>query len=200
MFICLIETVGLYLARIWVASSPSLMVCLEEVRVRMCACISLYQSGCPQCSCTKSCFLHSVPQYMCILGDTWDGRIAVNFNTTLGIQSEVVKLGSLVPSFLDLRPAIILPFLWVLTLLQCLLITLSPLRVHCCDSAFLQHRSLSLLFFLKPFSFVCILCTLLLREWGAGKGRGWDWRCIVEQSAVVAAWERVEVVTLGGCF
>lgn len=46
-----------------------------------------------------------------------------------------------------------------------------PLQVHCFASAFCRtDLSLYFFFFFKAFSFVCILCTLLLRGWGAGKG------------------------------
>lgn len=83
-------------------------------------------------------------------------------------------------SLFYLRPAIILPFLWVLIALHYLLIMLSPL-VRCCASPFLQYGSLYC-FFLKAFSFVCILCTLLLRGCGAGK-RGTD----------NALWNRVQL-------
>lgn len=50
-------------------------------------------------------------------------------------------------------------------------------------------------FFLKPFSFVCILCTLLLRGWGAGKGG-------VNHAlwSRVAAWGRVEALTFEWMF
>lgn len=94
------------------------------------------------------------------------------FNTILlslsnRIFSEVVQLCSLGYPLLYSRPAIVLPFLRVLTLLHYLLHPVPA--VHCCASAFC---SMDLFFFfnLKAFLFVCFLCTLLLRRRGAGKG------------------------------
>lgn len=75
---------------------------------------------------------------------------------------------------------------------------IQSLLAHRWQSGFCSRGIFSLLFslffFFKQFSFVSILCTLVLRGWGAGKGvSGREWRCIVEQNAVVTG-KRMDVI------
>lgn len=111
-------------------------------------------SGVSQCSCTKSCFYT-----VCPIRYKW--RLAVHLThpspaaqtgSSLKWFSSVVQDAP--PPFLYSRPAIILPFPWVLTPLHYLLHPVPS--VHCCASAFCSmDLFLSCIFFynLKAFFF-----------------------------------------------
>lgn len=192
------------LAWIWVARLlPLYPVCWcvyggRGVWVWMRACISLYQSvWLSPVLLYQKLLLHSVPQNMCLGIPEIDSSSKLNPTLSChsnSIHAEVVKLSSIVPCF----------WIWDLQL-SCHFCGSS----YCCDVCFsscplgftavIQHFAVWSFVFFLSLSFVCILCTLLLRGWGAGKDGGLTMHCGTECSCDCIR-NGVEVITLSGCF